>query len=119
MGCFNQHLKNKTTLVDTAQNIIKQVRTNIYNEGIILAGLEWSEQPDEAIELINEALGHSLKVMLYTGLSEDRLYERISRHALLGCYVKFGAYYEDRRVDNYKSFGVSLASHNQFIKFIQ
>jgi organic radical activating enzyme len=66
--CFNRDLKKMETKKDTAQNIIKEVLSNPFNEGIILAGLEWSSTPEDLVELVTEADKQGLKIMIYTGL---------------------------------------------------
>ena len=118
-NCFNQHLKDKPTYIKFADEIIEEVQQNQFNDGIILAGLEWSEQPDDTIALISCAAEVGLKVILYTGLTEYALYRRIPRKFLVGSYVKFGAYDETKAADNYKSLGVKLASTNQYVEFVQ
>jgi len=118
-NCFNQHLKDKPTYIKFADEIIEEVQQNQFNDGIILAGLEWSEQPDDTIALIRCAAEVGLKVILYTGLTEYALYRRIPRKFLVGSYVKFGAYDETKAADNYKSLGVKLASTNQYVEFVQ
>ena len=51
-NCFNQSLKQLPTLEKDALEIINEVRDNIFNKGIILAGLEWTMlQTHEVIEL--------------------------------------------------------------------
>ena len=116
--CFNQYLKTAKTYVNTADGIITEVKQNAFNDGIILGGLERSEQPEEAIELIRCATANGLAVMLYTGLTEEGLYHRIPREDLVGCLVKFGAYDNTCLSDNYSSLGVKLASTNQYVKRI-
>lgn len=116
--CFNQYLKTAKTYTNTAEGIIAEVKQNAFNDGIILGGLEWSEQPEEAIELIRCATANGLAVMLYTGLTEEGLYHRIPREYLVGCLVKFGAYDNTCLSDNYSSLGVKLASTNQYVKRI-
>lgn len=118
-NCFNQHLKDKPTYTKFVDEIIEEVQQNQFNDGIILAGLEWSEQPDDTIALISGATEVGLKVILYTGLTDYELYRRIPRKFLVGSYVKFGAYDETKAADNYKSLGVKLASTNQYIEFVQ
>lgn len=117
-GCFNQHLKDAKTYVRCVDDVIKEVRSNPFNDGIILGGLEWSEQPEEAIMLIRRALSSNLQVMLYTGLTESDLCSRIPFNELVGCYVKFGKYESKLASNAYTSYGVKLASTNQYIKFI-
>lgn len=116
--CFNQHLKNAKTYQRRADEVIAEVKQNVFNDGIILGGLEWSEQPDDAIALISCATAAGLQVMLYTGLTEEALYSRIPEEYLKGCYVKFGRYDNKHLSDNYISFGVRLASTNQYIKYL-
>ena len=117
-GCFNQHLKNAETYICYADEVIKEVKQNPFNDGIILGGLEWSEQPDDMIALISCAAAAGLKVMVYTGLTEEEFYRRIPSHYLHNCYIKFGKYDEKYLSDNHTSFGVKLASTNQYIVHI-
>ena len=51
-GCFNQHLKELPTIQKDSKDIINEVLANKFNKGIVLAGLEWSLQKEEAYELI-------------------------------------------------------------------
>lgn len=118
-GCHNQHLKVLETLNTSAEELILNVLKNPFNDGIILGGLEWSEDPEATIALIQEARRKGLKVMLYTGLAECNLYTRIGREYLDGCYVKFGGYQPSSAVKNYKCFGITLASSNQYIKYFE
>ncbi len=118
-GCFNQHLRDASVRVDTPKHLVGQVLSNIFNDGIILGGLEWSECPAETISLIKAASDSGLEVMLHTGLTEPELYERIPREYLHGCYVKFGGYDASLASAVHKSHGVRLASTNQYIKLIR
>lgn len=114
-GCFNQHLKDAETYIRYADEVIKEVKQNPFNDGVILGGLEWSEQPDDTIALVSCAAAAGLKVMIYTGLTEEEFYRRIPSHYLRNCYIKFGGYDEKCLSDSYISFGVKLASTNQYI----
>jgi organic radical activating enzyme len=118
-NCFNQHLKKSQTYFKFADEIIAEVKQNHFNEGIILAGLEWSEQPDDTLALISCALHENLQVILYTGLTEQELFSRIPKEYLAGIYIKFGKYDENKLSNTYYSEGVKLASTNQYIKFMQ
>jgi organic radical activating enzyme len=118
-NCFNQHLKDTQTYIKFADEIIEEVKQNHFNDGIILAGLEWSEQPDDTIALISCAMHENLQVILYTGLTEQELFRRIPREFLVGIYIKFGAYDEKKLSNTFYSEGVKLASTNQYIKFMQ
>ena len=117
-GCFNQHIKEYPTLIKDTAEIIQEVKNNSFNEGIILAGLEWTEQPEEMRELIDVALSVELKVMLYTGLSENTFYERFPDIQDLNIYIKFGNYQEQNRTDHNYQHGIKLASSNQKIREI-
>lgn len=66
-GCFNRDWKKEPTYTATAEDIIKSVKSNPFNEGIILAGLEWSMQPLELVELCKVASENALQVIIYTG----------------------------------------------------
>lgn len=114
-GCFNQHLKDAETYLRYADEIIEEVKQNPFNDGIILGGLEWSEQPDDMIALVSCAAAAGLKVMVYTGLTEEEFYRRVPSHYLHNCYIKFGKYDEKCLSDNHTSFVVKLASTNQYI----
>lgn len=115
-GCFNQHLKDELLCRTTAECIIRDVKQNPFNEGIILGGLEWSEQAEDMIQLIRVAKDADLKVMIYTGLTEEDFVKKFCMH-LNGCYVKFGKYDITCLSDNYYSCGVKLASTNQYVKY--
>lgn len=112
-------MKDKQTYVKFADEIIAEVKQNQFNDGIILAGLEWSEQPDDTIALISCAKHENLQVVLYTGLTEQELFRRIPKEFLVGIYIKFGAYDEKKLSNTFYSEGVKLASTNQYIKFMQ
>lgn len=114
-GCFNQHLKDAETYLRYADEVIEEVKQNPFNDGIILGGLEWSEQPDDMIALVSCAAAAGLKVMVYTGLTEEEFYHLVPSHYLHNCYIKFGKYDEKHLSDNHTSFGVKLASTNQYI----
>ena len=114
-GCFNQHLKDAETYLRYADEVIEEVKQNPFNDGIILGGLEWSEQPDDMIALVSCATAAQPKVMIYTGLTEEEFYRRVPSHYLHSCYIKFGKYDEKHLSDNHTSFGVKLASTNQYI----
>ena len=70
-GCFNQHLKDLPNIEMDSEDILDKVTNDPFNEGIILAGLEWSLQPKELREMVNSARKRNLKVIVYSGLSEE------------------------------------------------
>ena len=111
----------ESNLFGTAERILDEVEANPINEGIILGGLEWTEQPDDLIEIVTAALWRSdrLKVMIYTRLTEEEFFNRFpilkNRYPI---WYKFGAYDETKRSELYYSHGVKLASTNQYIKLV-
>jgi len=116
INCFNQDVKNKPTLEKSHQDIIKEVLKDPFNKGIILAGLEWSLQPDELRLLVIEALQNNLQVIVYTGLTEEIFSTKFPDLIKLPIYIKFGRYMEENKVDDYHSNNVKLATSNQYIK---
>ncbi len=119
--CFNQHLKCRPTIYSTPQMIINEVKSNIFNEGMIFAGLEWSEQPTELISLVKECLNSDLKVMIYTGLSFKEFFKRVPGLMELEgkIYIKYGGYEKENEVYGYIDNHVTLASSNQHIKYVE
>lgn len=115
-GCFNQHLKNLPTIEMDSEEILDEVIKNPFNEGIILAGLEWSLQPNELRELVNSAINKELKVIIYSGLNEEEFKLKFpDLYSLKNIYFKFGRYEEDLKVENNIHYDVKLATSNQKI----
>lgn len=116
-GCINEHLKTDGVFYyEEVEEIIEQVKDHIFNEGLILAGLEWTESPESMIKIVESALKNHLKVMIYTHLTEDEFKEKFPDLWGLNIWVKFGEYDECKKVEDYYSFGVKLATYNQYIK---
>lgn len=78
-GCFNRDLKKAGTFEATAQEIIAEVKANPFNEGVIFGGLEWSESPNELVELCKVASDKGLKIMIYTGCEIEQFHARIGK----------------------------------------
>lgn len=117
-GCFNQHVKEEPNRFATAQQIISMVQDNPLNEGIILAGLEWSEQPADLVELVKVARCENLQVIVYTSCTEEEFFQIVPELQGMSIYVKFGAYVEELKHDAHFSYGVKLATTNQYIKYL-
>lgn len=66
-GCFNRHMKKSPIIEQDSKDIIYGIKYNPLHQGIILSGLEWSENPIEMLELAKEADTNGLQVMIYTG----------------------------------------------------
>ncbi len=115
-NCFNKHLKGLEVKKASAEEIVDTIKRNPFHEGMILGGLEWSEQPDEMLDLAREAVSRDLKVMIYTGLTIEQFLHKVPDiRSLRGdIYLKYGAYHHD--LPGYRSrYGVQLASRNQKI----
>lgn len=115
-GCFNQELKTLPTRKATAAEIIEQVMSNPFNQGIILGGLEWTAQPNELRELISAAIIMQIPIMLYTHMTEEEFIVHFPELVHSQLWVKFGAYEEALRTETNVQYGVKLASSNQYIK---
>lgn len=115
--CFNQDLREMPVLKDSAENIINEVTSNPLNEGIIMGGMEWSEQLPEMFELVKLAASKGLKIMIYTGKPIEE-YQSIIRHIQrlnlgVDIYVKTDPFITNSEC--HKMFEVTLASKNQQI----
>lgn len=104
---------------DSAQNIITDVTSNPFNKGIILGGLEWTQQPYEMKELIYEALDNNLSVMLFTGMEETEFKTVFVDVYNLPILIKFSRYQKELHSDTHFSQGVKLASTNQYINTLR
>lgn len=116
-NCFNQPLKNQPTLVKEDIEIIKEIKSNPFNKGVIFAGLEWTLQPTELFTLANIAHGFELQTILYTG-HDFKYFQEYGTIRYLGDYfdyIKCGRYEENLKVTNHIEYGVTLASTNQHI----
>ena len=113
--CFNQELKNTPSRDMDSKEIINIVKSNEFNKGIVLAGLEWTLQPKEMFELINVALEEDLKVILYTGRELKELQYKFPLLFTLPIYIKYGRYDNKLKTISNEVFGVNLASSNQNI----
>lgn len=117
-GCFNQHIKQDPNLFGTAESILDKVQSNAFNEGIILGGLEWTEQPEDLVDLVRLALWRGLKIMIYTRLTEEEFFEKFPMMSEWSpIYYKFGPYLEEHKHPYYFSKGIQLASTNQRVVY--
>lgn len=114
-NCFNQHIKSMETISKQCEEIIAEIRNNVFNQGIIFAGLEWSLQYDECILLASKAKNNGLLTMLYTGNEKDSLFVKRTIESHVFDYIKCGRYNESLKTANHVEYGVVLASSNQHI----
>ncbi len=116
--CINEHLKRDEYLIyNKTDEILEEVKQNGLNEGIILSGLEWTEQPDALVSLVEAALADNLKVMVYTHHMEFDFFNIVPELRHKPIHVKFGLYDLSLKDDNYFSHTVKLATTNQYIMF--
>ena len=109
-GCFNQHIKEYPTKVKSSQLLISEVKLNIFNKGIILAGLEWGLQKEEAVDLACEAQRNGLLSILYSGDEGALVWGKDYFD-----YIKTGKYVESKKSANHIEYGVCLSTLNQHI----
>ena len=114
-NCFNQSLKNLPTLKKEPIQIIREIKGNPFNKGIILGGLEWTLQLTNLVELLINAKTNGLKTMLYTGNTLDNMKDFLSEYGQFLDYIKCGLYDETQKNINHIEYGVTLASRNQHI----
>lgn len=114
-NCFNQSVKKMPTLIGRHEEMIQTIKSNIFNKGIILAGLEWTLQFDEAYCLAKYAQEQGLLTMLYTGNTFKIMKTQYKYKLEYFDYIKCGTYKEKLKTANHIEYGVSLASTNQHI----
>lgn len=110
-NCFNQSIKLLPMQIKEEEEIINEIKSNPFNQGIIFGGLEWTLQMTELVRLARLAKKNNLQTMLYTGLSffSDRDILQFLD------YIKCGRYEEELKTINHIEYGVILASSNQHI----
>lgn len=121
--CINDPIKPLTYETIDSREFLDSVANDPFSEGIILGGLEWTQQSMELFFLIRGALDRKLQVILYTWYPD---YESLCNAVPCmrsfmntGIYVKFGKYDNKNLADGDNvQYGVSLASRNQYIRKI-
>lgn len=124
INCFNQELRSLKSVNRSAVDIVDEALSNPLNEGIILGGLEWTEQINDMFYLSVFALMDGLNVMIYTSLSEYECTKLVEFRSLISIakrqtgklYIKFGSYQQELACQDNVQFGVKLATSNQLIK---
>ena len=117
-GCFNQYLRRQKSNEATAEEIIDKVKENQLHQGIILGGLEWSEQPEEMFELIQQAKNQGLQTIIYTHHERETFEQKFPWLQHSGIYVKYGEF-QQGNVKDVVYNGVRLASGNQYIVYYE
>ncbi len=115
-GCFNQDLRKEPYKMQQVNDIIAEIVNNPLNEGIILGGLEWTEQPQELVLLVEKAAAAKLKIIVYTHLELCKFLEKFWMiKDTPDLYVKCGEYRKDTEHYYDAKNDVTLASNNQII----
>ena len=114
-NCFNQKVKNLTTISSSIEEILKIVKSNPFHKGIIFAGLEWSLQMNECIALATAAKDMGLQTIVYTGADQDSSIVKQYIKSNAFDFIKCGSYKEELATANHIEYGVVLASSNQHI----
>lgn len=126
-SCFNQHMKKAPTLEKSSKEIIEEVKANPLNDGIILSGLEWSDNLSNLIPFLIDISKSDLQCILYTRREYDEIvkmmfdftdsnedFSSFELHkALQKMWIKTGPYKKDLKPKF--AGGVKLASKNQDI----
>ena len=115
LNCCNEEYKSLPSYYVNDNEIIQEVKSNLFNKGIIIAGLEWTLQAEEMFRLIELALNNQLEIILYTGMDYDVLIKKFPELLNYHIYIKTGKYIRELSTDDNIQFGVKLASSNQKI----
>ncbi len=92
-GCFNKHIKKAKPIEKDVKDIIGEIKANPLNKGVIFGGLEWSLQPTELLNLIEEATKQDLEIIIYTGCDtvmefHERIGKEVVRVSKVGNMIK-------------------------------
>ena len=119
-GCCHEDRHTKELLCTDSEVIIQEVLDYKFSQGIILGGFEWTEQPDELMDLVDKAYSKGLQIILYTHHTKEDL-QRILPwiYKYKGIYIKYGEYREDLRTTGHVMYGVTLATSNQYIEKVE
>jgi len=118
-GCFNQSLKEAPIFYKKADEILDEIMSNPFNEGVILAGLEWSLQPSELMAMIKSCAIKNIPVIVYTGHTIETFLRRVPKiKNYPQVLIKHGAYDESKLSLTHEAYGVRLASTNQNIQSV-
>ena len=112
-GCQNQHLKEYATLTMSVEELLAKVLDNPLHQGLILGGLEWTEQLEELRTIVEIFLNQDLQICVYTHLHLEKVVRLFPEWlGRAGLYLKCGEYVEGLSVPTI-SQGVLLATSNQ------
>lgn len=113
-NCFNQHIKDMPTHIDSSENIINKIKSNPFNQGVIFSGLEWTLQIDELNEMCAQAKKKDLKTILFTGNQLENI-KKLKLNINNLDFIKCGVFDESLKTINHIEHGVILATSNQHI----
>ena len=119
LNCCNEEYKSLPSYYVEDHQIIQEIKSNEFNKGIILSGLEWTLQHKEMFRLIELAKDNNLEVILYTGMDYIKLIKKFPKLLNYNIYIKAGRYIEKLSTNDNIQYGVKLASSNQKIYKMQ
>lgn len=121
-NCCNEHLKSTKVLTSDSQDLIKDIVEDHFSDWIIFAGLDPLTYPEELYEMIRLSLENNLKIIIYTGEPDrEHLLSRapgLSTFSGKGILVKYGEYDESKKVYDYYSHDILLATSNQYVDYL-
>ena len=116
-NCINKHLKGAASQsADYIGTFIEQVLDRSLTNLLVLGGLEWTEQIFDLYRVLYVCEMCGANVILYTHYTEDELKEKFPKLLEYPIYIKYGAYIEELKSSTHFSYGIPLASTNQYIK---
>jgi organic radical activating enzyme len=115
-GCCNEYLKNTNIYESSPEELLKVISKYTINKCVVLAGLEWTEQTEDLYNLLDIFQKNGYNVILYTHFSEQELKLKHPHIFDYSIWVKFGDYNIEYNNSNYYSYGIKLATQNQYIK---
>ena len=117
-GCHTNISQAISGFEMSVEEILEEVASNGENQGLTIGGVDWSDDLEEYLDLIEAALEINLEVMLYTHMLER--YFRVSFPELvdLPIWVKFGRHDMGEETTSNVQHGVALGSTNQYVKFL-
>lgn len=114
--CINAGIHSAWTRSDWASYIVSLSLRKSLTNCIVLGGLEWTEQEDELYVLLDSYMEQGANVILYTHWSEEEIEKKFPKLLEYDMYIKFGEYRPKLASSTHSSYGIPLASTNQYIK---
>jgi hypothetical protein len=114
--CINQHLKKGKYHIISCTDLINKIKRVSVGNCIVLGGLEWTEDKENLLSILDVLTKENMNIILYTHWDEVELKKLAPEIYKYDIWVKYGKYDINYKSDNYISNGVQLATTNQYIK---